>query len=282
VTSIDELEKRVATLEQQSVPDSIQSNIISVGPGGVISGINLPVAQFSSGIRWVRQQDGAFVASISEQNFYAPPNSQQKLQFLVSEPNAGPNVDSSIEAVVSIQNPVATLARSILEVGGSGIYAGAAGFPLSDFCLQERLTLSLWVGTPNGFVIDSNFRIYNLGGGINFQNSSINPTSPWNGAGAIQCPLNPNGGYLFWAGAQGGVSGCSMGIMISAAGGATIFAGNNAVSNFASSPGNSNISTVSYNRFGWLTAVNWSGWNSSAAPVGFLGICSMPFDAFNM
>jgi len=249
--------------------------LYTIDASGRITGIVLPVAPFSSSLRWVRVSDGNTIGSIAMQAFGTAPNRQNNLQLLATEPvDTGASAGASIAAVVSAA-ALGQFSETILSVND---LFGA--FPQSDFLLKERLTFSLWSGAPIGFVVDSNFRIYNLGGGVVFQNSSKNPTSPWNGAGAVQCPLNPHGGYIFWCGQQGGVSGASLGtFVVGPGGGVPIYAGSNAVTNFASSPGNSNNSTVSWMRQNFLDAINWGGWNSSTTPAAFLGIFSVPFDS---
>jgi len=277
VTSIDDLERRIAALEQQSVADSIQSNIFTVGPGGIISGLNLPVAQFSSSIRWIRQSDGSTLASIGEQQFSTAPNRQQRLQLIAQEPvDIGPNVDASISAGVAIANPNVFIARNILEVGGTGLYGAVAGTPVSDFLLKEQMTFTLMSGTPNGFVIDANFRIYNLTGAITFQNSSINPNSPWAIAGRLSMPIS--GGAMILTGQQGGVSGTSLGVFAAINGGAIVPAGNAGVSNFASSPANSNMANICFVRQPTGQAIQWSGWNGNVTPTAYLGMFAVPFD----
>jgi len=274
------LEDRVSALEKLASADSIQTNLYSVGPSGQVNAITLPVAGFSSQIQWVRQSDGAVVADIVEQQFGTAPNHQSRLQIASQEPvDTGPNVDVSIAGSISMSNPAVSYGRNLMEVGGSGLFGALAGNLFSDWLLKERMTFTLGTGNPAGFIIDSNFRIYNIGGiSITFQNSSINPNPPWDTInGRLTMPIS--GGVMILSGQQGGVSGASLGSFSAINGGAIVGAGSNAVSNFASSPANSNNVGIAFYRQPTGQVIQWSGWNSSTTPNAYLGMFAVPFDA---
>lgn len=257
------------------MPDTISPQFYALDSQGRITGFNIPVSPFSSSIRWVRQADGATVATITEQNFGSAPNRQQNLQLAVQEPaDAGANTLAEITAIASIPGIGASIARTLLEVnGGFGVFT--PGVPVSDWLLQERLSFTAMAGNPGGFVIDNNYRIYDLIGSITFQNSSISGDNWWAIGGRLTMPQTQ--GCITYVGNQGGISGTTRGVFASVNGGAIVQAGNEGVANFASSPGNSNVSAVNFYRLASGTTIQWSGWNNNITPTAYLGVLGVPF-----
>lgn len=266
------LEERVTALEQLASADSIQSNLYSVGANGLINAISLPVSPFSSQIQWVRQSDGAVVADIVEQNFGTAPNRQQRLQLQAQEPvDAGANAGADIEVIAGGSS--GSISRELL-----GWFPGIYGtFAKSDWLLQERLMFTVWgFGAPSGFVIDTNFRIYDLGGGVQFQNSSISGDSPWVTAGRFTVPRT--GGFVLWSASYGGSSSNSIASGISKNAGAYVPPMCEVAPIFASSPSNAHASNISFVRSVAGDVWEWSGWNNTVTPSCCIGVLGIPFD----
>lgn len=244
--------------------------LYTVGPDGSITGITLPLAFASTSIRWVRQSDGAVIATLQGQQFGSAPNRQDRLLITASEPvDAGANVGADIQLQVSAGGT--SFARELL-----GVFPGIYGaIPKSDFLLQERMIFSVWSGSPTGFIIDNNFRIYQLGGGIQFQNSSISGENPWSVAGRITAPHT--GGYIYWAGTQGGVSGTQIAVGVSI-NGAIVPPMSMTTAAYNTNAGGANASDIAFVRSASGDVIQWSGFNTNTTPTAFLGLFAVPFD----
>ena len=255
--------------------------LYTLDANGNIVGIALPVAPFSSSIRWIRQSDGGVLASLSDQAFGTAPNRSSNLQLLAQEPvDGGASVDARIQAVVSLPGYAGApnYARTILEVA-PGIYGVNA--PHSDFLLQERLYATLAIGTMSGFISDANFRIYDFATfAIQWQNSSINPNPPWSNFGLPTGRFTPpgRGPFIAWHGHRGAPNGNSVGTYLTQ-NGSNVPLGHNTVVSFTTAPVNGDISSVGIDNTVFGDGWQWSGHCAGGvSPQVWWGVMGVPFD----